>query len=57
MNDRCEGALEALSYIKQFIGDLDEKKGLKTASKESDYLISLLLKGSVSDFRHRITQY
>ena len=58
MNDRCEGALEALSYVRAFVEDLEKRGGdLGRVRGEVEELIDLLLRGAVSDFRRRIRGY
>lgn len=54
MNERSHGALEALSYIRQFLKDRGD---VKATIREIDYLIELLLSGAVRDFRQRISEY
>ncbi|MEM2902498.1 MAG: hypothetical protein QXO32_07220 [Candidatus Bathyarchaeia archaeon] len=57
MNDRCEGALEALSYVRRFIEEFGGDGSARCVLREVNYLIDLLLRGAVSDFRHRIERY
>jgi len=59
MNERSQGALEALSYIRQYVERLDKKDKnpkLKILA-ELNYLTKLLLNGSVKDFKQRIENY
>jgi hypothetical protein len=58
LNDRCEGALEALSYVRAFVEDLEKRGGdLGRVRREVEDLIDLLLRGVVVDFKHRIRRY
>ena len=57
MNDKCQGALEALGYMRKFTENLDNDDSNQKILGELNHLIKLLLNGSVSDFKHRIEQY
>lgn len=57
MNDRCEGALEALGYVRRYIVEFGRDGDVRSVLREVNYLIDLLLRGAVSDFRQRIERY
>ena len=58
MNERCEGALEALGYMKKFVEFLGNRPTLRLRIlEELIELIDLLLSGSVIDFRQRIERF
>jgi hypothetical protein len=57
LNERCQGAIEALGYLKEFSGNIRPEDFRERVLVEIDDLIGLLLSGSVVDFRQRIKRY
>jgi len=57
LNDRCEGALEALGYVRRFIERLGVGGDVRCVLREVNHLIDLLLDGAVDDFKHRVERY
>ena len=55
MNPRAEGAFEAISYIKEFLGRYKDRERLSAMlERELDTLISDIVSGSAVDFRSRL---
>ena len=61
MNPKAEGALEALSYIKNYLKALKANDKIKNKldylEAEIEELIELLLTGSSIDFKNRLKHF